>query len=490
MPPSRTKDRPFKRSFMEALVRSEASGSWDERANTTNAPVYKELQRATQDNYFHALEMWDGFLTSLDDDWVKDPNDLRTAKGFVSFIASDIPGRERGSKPSQSSVTQNWKWARRGCIKPEVKTSTRNASLGRVSVSESVLLTSLQYIMGELQQKMQLPLRKRVRRFAAVPHFIRLGTQLWGRDWATYGRPGDRVDLWAEIQLNVFTSARVGEYIESTARAGSGRGLRYQDVSFGIFRNEYGDAEFAMQVVKDAKGMIFLPCRRPEHSLHEGLEERPLFCNPILTHLAMFIAKGAFRDFKTMEQLLTLKPSNEEEMFLLRWEPHMLDLPIYQRKDGKVESASTFSTRLRSLARRAGYACPPTIHDFRAEALFLIGKPLALSRMRQAGHRDDRTYAEYYAPTNPGTDGRGSYFGGTRRTLVNGRFRALTVAWNPELYQSLPAEKMCELEKRLGFTTIEEQLLELCLCDDNSEVAEKRKQLQTQKRRLVADELR
>jgi hypothetical protein len=27
--------------------------------------------------------------------------------------------------------------------------------------------------------------------------------------------------------LNVFTSARVGEYIESTARQGSGRGIHY-----------------------------------------------------------------------------------------------------------------------------------------------------------------------------------------------------------------------------------------------------------------------
>jgi hypothetical protein len=35
-----------------------------------------------------------------------------------------------------------------------------------------------------------------------------------------------------------------------------------QDVSFTIFRNEHGDAEFAMQVVKDAKGMTFLPSRR------------------------------------------------------------------------------------------------------------------------------------------------------------------------------------------------------------------------------------
>ncbi|KAF8652167.1 hypothetical protein AX16_004524 [Volvariella volvacea WC 439] len=331
--------------------------------------------------------------------------------------------------------------------------------------------------MGDLQKEMELPLRKRIRRFATVPHFIRLGTQLWGRDWATYGRPGDRVDLWAEIQLNVFTSARVGEYIESTARAGSGRGLRYRDVSFGIFRNEYGDPEFAMQVVKDAK----------------GLEERPLFCNPILTHLAMFLAKGAFRDYKTMEELLALQPSNEEEMFLLRWEPHMLDLPIYQRKDGKTESASTFSNRLRSLGRRAGYDCPPTIHDFRAEALHCIDKFYTSSqRMRAAGHRDDRTYTDFYAPTNPGTDGQGSYLGGTRRTVVNELFRSLTVAWNPELAQSLPAEMMFELEHRPDFAAIEQRLRELCLGvgSDGPDATKERTLLQAQKRQLLADELR
>ncbi|KAG9022275.1 hypothetical protein FRB95_000475 [Tulasnella sp. JGI-2019a] len=232
---------------------------------------------------------------------------------------------------------------------------------------------------------------------------------------------------------------------------------------------------------------------RPEHSLHEGLQERPLFCNPILTHLAMFIAKGAFRVFKTVDQLLALQPANEEEMFLLRWEPHILDQPIYQRKNGKVESASTFSNRLRSLGRRAGYACPPTIHDFRAESLFLVDTNVLYSssqRMRQAGHRDERTYSEFYAPTNPGTDGQGSYFGGTCRTAVNERFRSLTVAWNPELWQSLPAEEIFELENRPDFVAIEKELLDLFLYGNNTEESERRKQLQAQKRQLISDELR
>ncbi|KAG8980963.1 hypothetical protein FRB93_008844 [Tulasnella sp. JGI-2019a] len=110
--------------------------------------------------------------------------------------------------------------------------------------------------------------------------------------------------------------------------------------------------------------------------------------------------------------------------------------------------------------------------------------------MRQAGHRDERTYSEFYAPTNPGTDGQGSYFGGTCRTVVNERFRSLTVAWNPELWQSLPAEEIFELENRPDFVAIEKELLDLFLYGNNTEESERRKQLQAQKRQLISDELR
>ena len=108
-----------------------------------------------------------------------------------------------------------------------------------------------------------------------------------------------------------------------------------QDISFGVFHNEHGMAEFAMQVVKDAKGMTFTPSKRsvprrsrisrcwgrlivgrPEHSLHEGLEPRPLFWSPILTHLAMFVGRGAFRDYDSTDGLLDIEPP-QEEMFRL-----------------------------------------------------------------------------------------------------------------------------------------------------------------------------
>ena len=59
-----------------------------------------------------------------------------------------------------------------------------------------------------------------------------------------------------------------------------------------------------------------------EHSIHEGLEERPLLCNPILT---IFIAKGAFRDYKTMKEPLALKPR------------HITPLEIDDNSDFKYE---------------------------------------------------------------------------------------------------------------------------------------------------------
>jgi hypothetical protein len=87
----------------------------------------------------------------------------------------------------------------------------------------------------------------------------------------------------------------------------------------------------------------------------------------------MFIGKRAFRDYETLEQLLDIEAPDEEEMYRLEWDPRVLDTPLYQRRDGGIDSARVFSQRIRDLGIRAGYARPPTIHDFRAEGLHQIG---------------------------------------------------------------------------------------------------------------------
>jgi hypothetical protein len=67
----------------------------------------------------------------------------------------------------------------------------------------------------------------------------------------------------------------------------------------------------------------------------------------------------------------------------------------------------------------------------------------------------------------------------------------MTLSRNPELWQSLPAEKQNELENSSEFIAIEKELETLTLrSKDDSETKDRRKELLTQKRKLVSDELR
>jgi hypothetical protein len=110
--------------------------------------------------------------------------------------------------------------------------------------------------------------------------------------------------------------------------------------------------------------------------------------------------------------------------------------------------------------------------------------------MKHGGHTDENTHRDYYAPNNAGTDGQGSYFGDKLRSIVNDRFRSMTLCRNPELWQSLLAEKQYELESSLEFTVIEQELEALSLDPrDDSAVTDRRKELCIEKRKLIAEEL-
>lgn len=90
--------------------------------------------------------------------------------------------------------------------------------------------------------------------------------------------------------------------------------------------------------------------------------------------LARAIADNIFRDYSTIEELLDIEPP-EDEIYYLRQSDGVLDkLFFYIISIGDIEKADIFSRRLRELGVRAGYLRPPTIYDFRAEGLYLVGK--------------------------------------------------------------------------------------------------------------------
>lgn len=74
-----------------------------------------------------------------------------------------------------------------------------------------------------------------------------------------------------------------------------------------------------------------------------------------------------------MEELLDIE-APETEMYHLRQSDGVLDKPFFHViSTGGMEKADTLSRRLRELGVRAGYLRSPTIHDFRAEGLYLVG---------------------------------------------------------------------------------------------------------------------
>ncbi|KAF1964847.1 hypothetical protein BU23DRAFT_630332, partial [Bimuria novae-zelandiae CBS 107.79] len=331
---------------------------------------------------------------------------------------------------------------------------------------------------------------KKLRRYGSQIHFLHLGTQWWKNDWFVLPKPRRRVEIWALIMACVFSTSRIGEYVESTCRLGSGRGLRFQDTIFTVFRNKCGNIEFAVQLQRDAKCMTFTPDKRPEHALHEGVETRPLFCNPMLVIVAMCIARNAFRDYKSIDEVLALEPPKDEQMVQLHWNPSVRDLPFFEGSDGKMETASAFGRYLREWGFRAGYNEPPTVHDFRAEGLILTDRNYSQdTRMKQGGQRDPAVYRDHYAANNAGVDGQATFFHDKdHRTDIADLFRSLLITRNPELWQSLPAEKRHELEQSAEFKDIEAKLKDLSLDDALSK--NKRKELQARKRKLISEALR
>lgn len=98
--------------------------------------------------------------------------------------------------------------------------------------------------------------------------------------------------------------------------------------------------------------------------------------------------------------------------------------------------------------------------------LFVDENYTSSQRRRHAGHGSNDVYDQFYAPTNPGTDGQGAYAGDTPRTLLPKLLRILKMNHNPELAQTLPARELHELVTSDDYSAILVELESLPDSDD------------------------
>ncbi|PQE10450.1 RTC4-like domain-containing isoform 2 protein [Rutstroemia sp. NJR-2017a BBW] len=437
---------------------------------------------------------WLSSTNNLKLDLVVSVHSLTWMKDFVKHVALGMDGQSGYDNRDSDTDEEEDGW-----IPPCVE-SVRNywnnftgawlRAYADNPISEHIQRSVTQFIYGPLKGELKMPERKRARR----NHLYHFARQLWKVDWFEYCSPGTRVVDWALTLAIVYSSARIVDYIESLARGGSGRGLRYKDIMVIVFLNEDDRPELAMQLTKDAKNMTNTPHRRAV--------SRPLYQNPLLPYLAIFLSRGAFRDYKTLHELFATTPIQEHRAFQINWEEDLLDTPLFLNQSTKgtkrIENAGAFGSRHLECGIRAGFPVPPTIHDWRAEGLFLTGcckyansgkdkhySPDA--RIGQAGQDDIETFHTNYQPRNAGVDGQATFLGDERRDVVNDTFRELTLPRNPNLWHSLPAAKQYEIENRQDWLGLEEKMATFKLEPDmdTKQQREEETKLRKQKARLM-----
>ncbi len=189
----------------------------------------------------HSERSWHVSNRYVQDSPGADSHDLKILKNFVRMMTYGIDDFYDDLKAGEKFVLQYWKdftvdWRRHASLIP-LETTQFVTNVGISWLLQLMLwvlrLISLQFIKKPLRTELDLAHRKRIRSYDIINHFIHLGTQLWEKDWQIYDKSRIRVNTWAKIQLYVFTSVRVGEYIEFICRAGSDRGLYYR---VSIFR--------------------------------------------------------------------------------------------------------------------------------------------------------------------------------------------------------------------------------------------------------------
>ncbi|PGH00186.1 hypothetical protein AJ79_08291 [Helicocarpus griseus UAMH5409] len=455
------------------LQGAHVKGSGRSRQGINGNRVAGTLSDRTKVNYRKAYELFEALCELRGKkDPVKWAYDMETLKDFVHEVTWGIDGQYGEEAPSENSVKAVW------------KNFTAYVRQYHGAIPLAITGSVTNYLEQEALPERGAKPYKRKRKYATKHHCVHLGRQLWEADWHEYKTPGRRVRLWGQTLGYAFSSSREGEILESSARPDSGRGVYCKNINFGIFRNELGEAEIGLLFKVDAKGMTRTPQKHPEHLLYEGFRARPLLLNPILPLLAMCLAWGLFRDYTTDNEILDIQAPLEGEVYLIEWSTP--NAPLYKGWNGEVQTASSFDSDRRALGKRAGYIDPPTVHDFRAEGLVQIDRNYSeTQRKKHAGHRGSRTHHDYYAPNND-TDGQAAYLGDPVRTHVVDVFRNLKLERNPDLWQSLPAEKQYALKKTEEYLTIEKKLQDL----GASSKAEERNALYGEKRRLIDKELR
>ncbi|KAK8071921.1 hypothetical protein PG996_005269 [Apiospora saccharicola] len=454
-----------------------------ERSTIDEHVVRKKLQRESKEAYEREMKLWNSYTIRFPE---SDPRNMRTMKHFAEVVGMTTPGRL--DKTGKATT-----WSVRNKMRRFYNMWERDY---KVSIPEEVKLSVAPYVDGELADKLGLSREKRRPTFLTIANYVHLQEQLWTRDHHDYVHEGSRVDSANLLNTHCFTSARLREVCQAV----------YKDIICMVGWKD-GEPEFKVDFKREhTKGMQDTP-KKPEHPLAEKIEGEdgppPLFAQPILHWLANFLSAQAFRDFKTVDQILALTPRPGESYRILDWADDKRDQPVFPEwtaegpKD-KPKSPKSWGTQASAWAVRAGFTEGMGLHASRREALIKVDdNGYSMGQvMKFAAHRNPRTLVGHYLADMTNVDGTASFLGLKPRRDLTEDFRSASMRREPNLPSALPAKLREALQSQPDYSEITSQIKALLYKIDTAGLGEDRKhliaqrdQLYRQRSQLVMDAL-
>lgn len=181
--------------------------------------VHRTLQPAVERNYNKMLEFWFEYQRV---EGKASVHDLESLKDFMRKVAYSIDGEDAEDGefdvPGWETVRKYW----------NTFTAAWQRAYPLESIPRGLAQSVTEFIKGPLAKEMGMPKHKRRRRFATKNVMLNYARQLWAADWIEHKHPATPVDDWGLLLGNTYSSSRIGEYIESTCRVGTGRGLYFK----------------------------------------------------------------------------------------------------------------------------------------------------------------------------------------------------------------------------------------------------------------------
>ena len=109
--------------------------------------------------------------------------------------------------------------------------------------------------------------------------------------------------------------------------------------------------------------------------------------------------------------------------------------------------------------------------------------------MRQGGQQNPHTFRRYYQPSDGGVDGQGTFLGKERREIMSDVFREMSIPYNPNLSQRLPAREKYDLEQSQEYVALEKEIASF-MQNRDSEATNQLEALRRKKRNMLENALK